>query len=152
MREQADDLFFRILTFSGLIYLSIYFLRFYYTGKIAFDYLEKYFWDKSILTELGDKSILTKFGILCLIQGVEIIWVICMVHLICNICYFVLCVLIFCFWDPQTLEQFRNWALATILPISNACSTFALWIFGICQTVFQKIKTKVQDFVGLFYN
>ena len=135
-----------MLTFSGLIYLSIYFLRFYYTGKIAFDYLEKYFWDKSTLTELGDKSILSKFGILCLIQGVEIIWVICMGHLICHICHFVCCVLIFCFMNPLTLAQFRNLALATILPFLNACSNLAQWIFGIFKTVFQKIKTKVQNF------
>ena len=152
MREQADDLFFRMLTFTVFIYFFIYLLRFYYSGKVEFDDLEKYFWDKSILTEFGDKSILSKFGILCLIQGVEIIWVICMVHLICNICYFVLCVLIFCFWDPLTLEQFRNWALAAILPFSNACSTFALWIFEICKTVFQNIKTKAQNVFSIFYN
>ena len=136
MREQSDDLFFRILTFPVVSHIV---LRFYYIGKSVFDDLEKYF---------GDEFIFTKF----LIEVVGMIWPTCLVNILYPFCHFMFCALMFCFMNPQTLEQFRNWALATILPISNACSTFALWIFGIFKIVFQKIKIKVQDFVGLFYN
>ena len=136
MREQSDDLFFRILTFPVVSHIVF---RFYYSGKSVFDDLEKYF---------GDESIFTKI----LMDVVGMIWATCLVNILCPLCHFMFCALMFCFMNPLTLEQFRNWALAMILPISNACSTFALWIFGICQTVFQKIKTKAQDFVGLFYN
>ena len=137
MREQSDDLFFRIPTFPIVFHIVF---RVYYSGMSVFDDLEKY---------LGDESIFTKIPM----DVVGMIWGTCLVNiLICPLYNFMFCALMFCFMNPQTLEQFRNWALAMILPISNACSTFALWIFGICQTVFQKIKTKVQDFLGLFYN
>ena len=66
--------------------------------------------------------------------------------------HFVIYALLLCFVDPFTYEHFTNWLIVTFLPFFNACLTFALWIFGICQTFYQKIKTKVQDVFALFYN
>ena len=63
---------------------------------------------------------------------------------------FMLIVISISFVDPFIDERIRIWTIAIFLPFFNACLTFALWIFGICKTVFQKIKTKVQGLFGLF--
>ena len=81
--------------------------------------------------------------------------------------------LTFCLVDPLTLAQFGNWALARFLAVFDACLDFAFWIYDICKKVillckiaivlckiafvlckiaFYKIKTKVQDFWGLFWH
>ena len=81
--------------------------------------------------------------------------------------------LTFCLVDPLTLAQFGNWALARFLAFFDACLDFAFWIydlckyaillckmaivlckiaFVLCKIAFYKIKTKVQDFWGLFWH
>ena len=67
--------------------------------------------------------------------------------------YLIMNLLIFCFVDPLTLEQFGNWVFGRLLAFTTACLvTFPLWIFGICKIAYQKIKISVQEFFGLFYN
>ena len=58
--------------------------------------------------------------------------------------------LMFCFVDVLRFEQLYNWALVTYLSLCIAYQTFALWIFGIFKTVFQKIKTKAQNIFSPF--
>ena len=66
--------------------------------------------------------------------------------------HFVIYALFFCFVDPFTYEHFTNWVIATFLPFFNACLNFALWMVGMCKTVFQMVQTKVQNFFALLYN
>ena len=65
-------------------------------------------------------------------------------------CEFMIDVFSISFVDPIIHQRIRIWTIATFLSFFYACSTFVVWIFGMCKTVFQKIKTKVQGLFGLF--